>query len=264
MKRASGHTRPGRAPALGCPDPLVDGDHTLAAVCKDYNAWAPFVKPGGVIVFHDYDPEPDGGTNHLGVRVFLDALQNVGALADHGRCGRCLAGIKPPGDTRSVGLAECKAALVRIAQHVCAVQDGSAEGPHVWPETLPRYLEIRRCAGPDLSLALTKNGQCLSTPDRSDGPEVDGCVDRLTLLYMISDVLARGDEQESLAAARSHNAMLHWREGLDMLADGAGDSGFPRNLAGVESARTIEALSQFVSREQVRLLMEMEAPGEYL
>ncbi len=32
---------------------VIDGDHTEAGVERDWNDWSPFVKPGGVAIFHD-------------------------------------------------------------------------------------------------------------------------------------------------------------------------------------------------------------------
>ena len=32
---------------------VIDGDHSDTGVERDWNDWSPFVKPGGVVVFHD-------------------------------------------------------------------------------------------------------------------------------------------------------------------------------------------------------------------
>ena len=32
---------------------LIDGDHSEAAVERDWNDWSRFVKPGGIVIFHD-------------------------------------------------------------------------------------------------------------------------------------------------------------------------------------------------------------------
>jgi MMP 1-O-methyltransferase len=43
--------------ACGWSEPLallwIDGDHSYAGVKADVEAWVPFVRPGGVIAFHD-------------------------------------------------------------------------------------------------------------------------------------------------------------------------------------------------------------------
>lgn len=41
---------------------FVDGDHSYAACKADIAAWAPFVKHGGVIAFHDFGSRADGVT----------------------------------------------------------------------------------------------------------------------------------------------------------------------------------------------------------
>ena len=38
---------------------LIDGDHRDAGVRSDYELYSPFVKPSGLIVFHDIVPHPD-------------------------------------------------------------------------------------------------------------------------------------------------------------------------------------------------------------
>lgn len=38
---------------------FIDGDHTFEGVCADYQAYAPLVRPGGLIALHDILPQPD-------------------------------------------------------------------------------------------------------------------------------------------------------------------------------------------------------------
>jgi predicted O-methyltransferase YrrM len=41
---------------------FIDGGHTDAAASADYESWAPWVAPGGVLAIHDVFPDPaDGG-----------------------------------------------------------------------------------------------------------------------------------------------------------------------------------------------------------
>ncbi len=41
---------------------FVDGGHSREAALADYRAWAPHVRPGGVLAIHDIFPDPaDGG-----------------------------------------------------------------------------------------------------------------------------------------------------------------------------------------------------------
>lgn len=46
---------------------FIDGDHTYEAVCADIRAWAPHIKPGGIMCLHDVYFEPlKTGKEHIG------------------------------------------------------------------------------------------------------------------------------------------------------------------------------------------------------
>ena len=49
---------------------FIDADHSYEAVSADWKNWSPFVRKGGVIVFHDYYVKKQGG--HQGVRRFIN------------------------------------------------------------------------------------------------------------------------------------------------------------------------------------------------
>jgi predicted O-methyltransferase YrrM len=75
---------------------FIDGDHVYEAVRADFEAWWPRVRPGGLVMFHDYDER------HPGVRRFVDealmgplrgcATEQVGALLS----ARIMPGEKSP------------------------------------------------------------------------------------------------------------------------------------------------------------------------
>ena len=44
---------------------FIDGDHSYDACRADIEAWTPFVKPGGVIAFHDFGSRADGVTRAI-------------------------------------------------------------------------------------------------------------------------------------------------------------------------------------------------------
>ena len=44
---------------------FIDGDHSHTACQADIAAWTPFVKPGGVIAFHDFGSRADGVTRAI-------------------------------------------------------------------------------------------------------------------------------------------------------------------------------------------------------
>jgi predicted O-methyltransferase YrrM len=55
---------------------FIDGDHSYEACKADIEAWTPFVKPGGVIAFHDFGSRADGVT-----RAIFEAIK-AGRFAD--------------------------------------------------------------------------------------------------------------------------------------------------------------------------------------
>lgn len=65
----------------------VDGDHSEAGVRSDIRAWAPHVKPGGLMVFDDFQtPNYTGSTKAVNALMFHD-----GSWRLVGQVGRCVA-----------------------------------------------------------------------------------------------------------------------------------------------------------------------------
>src|SRR6266567_2559738 len=63
----------GCGPVLGLV--FIDGGHTDAAAVADYEGWAPWVAPGGVLAIHDVFPDPaDGG--QAPYRIYQRALKS--------------------------------------------------------------------------------------------------------------------------------------------------------------------------------------------
>ncbi len=56
----------------------IDGDHTLEGVRRDFEAWEPFLRPGGVVAFHDAT-DPDGGPAQVIETLLADSFERVGA-----------------------------------------------------------------------------------------------------------------------------------------------------------------------------------------
>ena len=88
---------------------VIDGSHTLAAVCNDYDSWRKWLSPRSEVLFHDYDPTRRDGASHPAVKVFCDALMRVhgdGSKKDH--IGRYLL-VRTP-DAREVAIGHLKMA----------------------------------------------------------------------------------------------------------------------------------------------------------
>ena len=67
---------------------VIDGDHSDAGVEQDWNDWSPFVKPGGVVIFHDACvfpggwTRPDYGPVKLVNRLFREGLTPYWTIAE--------------------------------------------------------------------------------------------------------------------------------------------------------------------------------------
>jgi MMP 1-O-methyltransferase len=59
---------------------FIDGGHTDAAAQSDYEGWAPWVAPGGVLAIHDVFPDPAEG-GQAPYRIYQRALKS-GAFAE--------------------------------------------------------------------------------------------------------------------------------------------------------------------------------------
>ena len=70
---------------------FIDGSHTFLDVFKDFQSWLPYLRPGGYILFHDFDPVERGGVVHLGVRLFCETVLTTGCLMHNTHVGRILS-----------------------------------------------------------------------------------------------------------------------------------------------------------------------------
>ncbi len=76
---------------------VIDGSHTLAAVCSDYDNWRKWLSPRSEVLFHDYDPQRRDGASHPAVKVFCDALMLIsGSDSKKDHVGRYLL-VRTPG-----------------------------------------------------------------------------------------------------------------------------------------------------------------------
>jgi predicted O-methyltransferase YrrM len=64
---------------------FIDGGHTDAAAVADYEGWAPWVAPGGVLAIHDVFADPAEG-GQAPYRIYQRALSS-GAFTEAGRKG---------------------------------------------------------------------------------------------------------------------------------------------------------------------------------
>ncbi len=57
---------------------FIDGDHSFEGVMEDYRMYAPLLRPGGILAFHDIVPEAAGSDTYVGgvPRFFREHVQS--------------------------------------------------------------------------------------------------------------------------------------------------------------------------------------------
>jgi len=77
---------------------FIDGDHTQTGVTADYENYREFVRPGGIIAFHDIlenQPLPVNQVYHLW-KVLREELDTAEFVEDPGQCGYGIGIVRVP------------------------------------------------------------------------------------------------------------------------------------------------------------------------
>ena len=255
--------------AVGRPIDLlfIDGSHALAHVLDDFNAWAPFLRPGGEVVFHDYDSMERGGLVHLGSYVVLRTILNREILQDSVHTDRLLFGTIDSPECARVSAADCYQTFTGLGREIVCARDNGYAGWTLVGD--PRFARLLGCC-----LKLSGAG-ALRSPDRAAPPgrflvfsrplasaletlAARGitsnnwlAVDSLHLCYFVAHALHDSrDALLSLAASRSE--FFRSEEVLFMFEHAFGPSRFPDQVASCAES-DVAQLSALVAREQVRL-----------
>lgn len=243
---------------------FIDGGHDLGTVFGDVNAWFPHVKPGGTVVFHDYDPPRRGGAKHLGVQVCVDAVRMAGLLQDTHQEARLYCGTVAAGRERRITAEDCWNSLNAIADRVRRLRGADFSRWTVAADarfaallkTCLRIAPDAECIDPRRFTG--RPGPCLvSAQPEGLPPAVDGVerlvIDSLTACTLLDHARhAHANRLKGLTADRREFAL--WQEVLEMDELAHGRSAFPDDIASVPRDR-IEPLARVVAREQVRLTM---------
>jgi hypothetical protein len=78
---------------------FIDGDHTAAGVLQDFEDYAPFVRPGGLIALHDIRPDEKGWSGEVH-RVWPELSARFGGeelVDDSGPAGYGIGLLRWPG-----------------------------------------------------------------------------------------------------------------------------------------------------------------------
>ena len=210
---------------------FIDGNHDLEHVAGDWNSWAPLVRPGGRVAFHDFDPPHRGGLAHFAVRVCGETVRRLARLRDIAHEYKMLHGRIDAPATAPISAPDCRDTLIAIADDVRRVL-GGAQAVAIGDD--PRLAALLRVA--------------LGTSTPHDGTGV--ILDSLTLCHLAEQALRR-DYPGLAELPSSHAEFLVWGETLQMLDHGWQGPRFPESVPGERAS--LSELSSYVAREQVRL-----------
>ena len=79
---------------------LIDDDHWFIGIYMDFYSWISLLNSSAVLAIHDNDQPERGAISHLGVRIFINTLNENHVLKDvlhlHRFCFCSLNGIRSP------------------------------------------------------------------------------------------------------------------------------------------------------------------------
>lgn len=212
---------------------FIDGNHDLEHVVSDWNAWTPHLKPGARVAFHDFDPPRRGGLAHFAVRICGETVRGLGKLEDPQHDYKLLHGHVGDPSNAAISVEDCRQTLQRIAEHVRAAMSSNA--------AKVRIKDDQRLAAL-VGVALAGNAPAQG--------EIE--LDSLTVCYLAEQAL-RNDYPGLAELPSSHTDFLVWGEALQMFDHGVSGARFP--FAVPAAGVSLQELSSFVAREQVRLVL---------
>jgi len=248
---------------------FIDGSHALQYVFEDFNCWVPFLRPGGIVAFHDYDLPERGGLVHLGVRICLDTILRCRFLDRPVRQHRILHGTISQPDRIRLDEKACYRTFVDLGYEIVSVRDSDYSGWAIVDSGQFAKL-LRGCIKLDPTAMAISPGEAsdrnkkylvLARPLatavdllRGRGIPKDSIVpiDSLQACYIIARALETNrDHLLTLTSSRSN--FLHWEEILFMFEHAFGKSCFPDSVSDHAVGSDVTRLSHTVAQEQVRL-----------
>ena len=244
---------------------FIDGSHTLENVYLDFVSWLPYVKVGGKILFHDYDPIHRGGVAHLGVKVFVDSLRQLRMFSDIERVGRIFTGIKKREIHNSrLILVECFHAWKNIGEKLEKFVEFDFEncdfiGYEDDYVTLLR--ELRVFKGKVIknmeAIPFERNAVVLPHPlsqdiiERVSDSNNFVLLDELTFFYLLYDSMIN-NKDGVLAITKNRKLYFKWEELLEMHNHAHNCEGTIRDVFSIED-QSIKSISKACARELVRV-----------
>lgn len=247
---------------------FIDGNHAVLHVFEDFNSWVPFLKPGGKIIFHDYDPVERGGLVHLGVRICVDAILLSGFLNEVVHQYRMLFGtIVHPSQVR-LGEKACYKAFADLGREIVRIRDADYRGWTIIDDGQfaklllgsqdgHRAVPISPDKASDPNKKYVVSARPLATAldilrERGIPRDSIVAIDSLSACYIVAHAL-KTNREYLLTLTSSRKEFFRWEEILFMFEHAFGASQFPDKVPDPSVGSEVAELSRMVAREQVRL-----------
>ena len=199
---------------------FIDGNHSFQGVYEDFNNWASHLRPGGSIVFHDYDQKERGGLAHFGVRICLDTLVTSPILSDAVHAYRLLHATIAEPDLAKITPTGCYETFASIGQGIIEIRK------KFFSQSIREGINMLRKREP--------------------------FIDSMQACYCIAYALKK-DFDYLDQITNSVSEFRKWTELLSFFEDGFDLSKFPDEIETSPSLVSVEELSKMIAREQVRL-----------
>lgn len=243
---------------------FIDGSHTLENVYFDFMSWFPYVKKGGKVLFHDYDPIHRGGFPHLGVRVFIDGLKKLNAMSDYEHVGRIFCGVKKEDITSDRLLEECFNAFENIGKTLIKFKTFDLTNCNYIgneDDYLTLLIKLRGLKGNRIEpfctalseanvLLLPQQIPCTTTEKIFENRNIH-LLDELTFFYLLNDSI-RNNRDKVLEITKNRKMYFKWEELLEMHEHAHDYKGNYEEIFIVQE-RNVGGLSKICARELVRI-----------
>lgn len=250
---------------------FIDGGHNFQNVFEDFNAWVGLIKPGGTVIFHDYDPIERGGIVHFGIQICIDAILKRQLLKNPKHQFKLFHGQVDSPDQAQLDIQDCQQTLVDLGKEIVSLRDADyADWTLVADDRfallLNGCLKLEKCQGPILPKEALDPNQKYLVSAHPLGMPLDllqaqsipannlTLIDSLKACYIVAQALETNFKYLHQNSA-GRGELLKWGEALDMLEHGYGKSVFPENIEAHVQNLDAAQLSQLIAREQVKLNM---------
>jgi len=103
---------------------FIDGSHAFEHVFEDIHKWIPLMRPGGIVIFHDYDSVERGGLVHFAIEVALKALLQTQMISNPVHSDRFLYGSVDKPTNLVFSFEMCLDIFKNIASDINQLADG--------------------------------------------------------------------------------------------------------------------------------------------